>query len=104
MTAILADASRRRKRILQERAALALVALRAEHLEIVRQRLAALAPRDDVVALHFGEFEVLAADRAEPALLRVGGLLLRVGERPQVQKLPFFGRFARFASVVQEPA
>ena len=67
------------------RIALAAVAVRAQHLAVLRDRLAALRPRRDVVCLHFLDGEVLAAFHAIAALTRIGGKFLVVVKGPDAQ-------------------
>ena len=56
------------------------VTLLAEHLKIVYGCLSALAPRNDMVSLHFIYFVMFATDRANTILPFVCSSLVLVGE------------------------
>ena len=62
------------------------VATAAEHLKVFGYRLAALRPRHDVIPLHLPVLEMPSALRADSFLLLVRRPLLRLRERPYVQR------------------
>ena len=57
-----------------------------KHLTIIWGCLPALAPRLDVVALHFVIFKMLTADGAYSVLLAVRRHFILFNERPQIEK------------------
>ena len=62
------------------------VAAAAEHLKVLGHRLATLRPRHDVIPLHLLKLEVPSASGADTLLPLIRRPLLRLRERPYVQR------------------
>ena len=61
------------------------IAYRAKHLEVIQIRLAALAPRNDMVALHFRQFAMMLTDGANSALPFICGTLHCIAECTEIE-------------------